>query len=628
MLNSGQFNNNFKINLRSIVLIAIDILIIFIAYLITMFVYGVEFILYLKDIPLIGAVCIVIFLLNGLSMTVWRYASFDELNRLIWSSITVATLYIGIAYMIWPYDNHFVFSMLFAVAYLVGLIVSRLIYCIYYRSRRYSTNVSRKRVAIIGGGYLGATVLRNIAVLRDVIYDPICIFDDDQSKLSRKIGGVKIVGNLDRIPDVCKRLKIDELILAISNMDEKQRERIFSLCEQTDCKIKKVPDIEKILVEGENEGGFKLENIKIEDLLGREVVELSDENVRNGLKGKVVLVTGGGGSIGSELCRQIAMCEVKQLIILDIYENNAYEIQQELIRKYGSRLDLHVEIASVRDSEKIEEIFKLYKPQFVYHAAAHKHVPLMETNPEEAVKNNIFGTYNVAMSAHNNNVEKFVFISTDKAVNPTNFMGATKRFCEMIIQSMKDFSKTKYSAVRFGNVLGSNGSVIPLFKRQIENGGPVTVTHPNIIRYFMVIPEAVRLVMTAGATAENGTVFVLDMGKPVRIADLASKMIKLSGYIPNKDIDIVYTGLRPGEKMYEELLVKSDNVIKTGHDKIFVENLEQVTREEVSNALCELNEVLKTKSREKLIEKMCQFVKTYTPTPNENAEEEVKKAVS
>lgn len=332
--------------------------------------------------------------------------------------------------------------------------------------------------------------------------------------------------------------------------------------------------------------------------LGRERIVFNNQEVFDFLRGKVVMVTGGGGSIGSELCRQIAKRAPKELVVVDIYENNAYDLQQELKMEYGGNLNLKVEIASVRDREKVRELVEFYRPQIIFHAAAHKHVPLMEECPEEAVKNNVFGTYNVVHAADEFGVDKFVLISTDKAVNPTNVMGATKRFCEMILQSMKGVSKTEYAAVRFGNVLGSNGSVIPLFRRQIEAGGPVTVTDKRIIRYFMTIPEAAQLVLEAGAMAGSSEVFVLDMGQPVKILDLAENLIKLSGYVPYVDIDIVETGLRPGEKLYEELLMKSDGLIKTTSSKIFIERQQEISQQEMDQKLEILRQALQRGDRE------------------------------
>lgn len=617
-------------NFRTIIVLLIDIIILTASFFFTTLVFGYDVEKYAWNLLIMGVICAVVFIINKLSMSIWRYASFSEINKLFWSTLASTALYVLISYFIFPTGEHFRFSVIYALVYSYALIASRIIYCLYYRVVNKVTKLEKKRVAIVGAGYAGIAVVRNIKIMKKNCYTPVCFFDDDPAKINRFVNGVKVVGNIDSIQEYCKEHKIDIIIIAISEMTNSQQERLYHAVSLTDCQVKRIPILEDLLSE-DKPRDIKMEDIKIEDLLGRQTITVDETGmVKESLKDKVVMVTGGGGSIGSELCRQAAKCDVKKLIILDIYENNAYDIQQELIREYGDKLDLHVEIASVRDVNKMDEIIGFYKPQIIYHAAAHKHVPLMETNPEEAVKNNIFGTYNVAMMADKHKVEKMVFISTDKAVNPTNVMGATKRFCEMIIQSMKEISNTKYAAVRFGNVLGSNGSVIPLFKAQIAKGGPVTVTDKRIIRYFMTIPEAVQLVMTAGIAAENGTVFVLDMGRPVKIDDLARRMIMLAGYIPDKDIKIEYTGLRPGEKMYEELLVDKDDVKTAVQDKIFVEDLEEVKRSDVEKALQEFSEVLKTRDKMLVVNTIAKYVKTFTYTPNDkkvvNVKEEVKQA--
>ena len=394
-----------------------------------------------------------------------------------------------------------------------------------------------------------------------------CIIDDHEGCHGKLLRGVPIVGGRDKIQDAVSQYGIDEIIYAIPSSTTKTKKEILDICKETGCKLLTLPGMYQ-LINGDVSVA-KLKEVEIEDLLGREPIQINTEEVLGYVSGKVIMVTGGGGSIGSELCRQIAGHKPKQLIIVDIYENNAYAIQQELIRKYPN-LDLVVLIASVRNTKRIETIFEQYRPNIVYHAAAHKHVPLMEDSPNEAIKNNVMGTYKTAMAADKYGAEKFVLISTDKAVNPTNVMGASKRICEMIIQMMNQKSNTNFVAVRFGNVLGSNGSVIPLFKQQIAEGGPVTVTDPNIIRYFMTIPEAVSLVLQAGAYARGGEIFVLDMGEPMKILDLAINLIKLSGYKPYEDIDIKFTGLRPGEKMYEELLMDEEGLKKTANKMIFI----------------------------------------------------------
>ena len=395
----------------------------------------------------------------------------------------------------------------------------------------------------------------------------VCVIDDNPSKKGKYIHGIRIIGGRDMIQQAAKKYDAEEIILAIPSASTKDTRDILRICNLTECKLKILPGMYQLI--NDEVGVSNLREVSIEDLLGRDTINIDLESVGQYVSNKRILVTGGGGSIGSELCRQIASHQPKQLIIVDIYENNAYEIQQELIRKYP-QLNLVVLIASVRNTERIDAIFEKYRPNIVYHAAAHKHVPLMEVSPNEAIKNNVFGTYRTAQAADKYGAEKFVLISTDKAVNPTNVMGASKRMCEMVIQMMNRQSKTNFVAVRFGNVLGSNGSVIPLFKKQIAEGGPVTVTDPNIIRYFMTIPEAVSLVLQAGAYARGGEIFVLDMGEPVKIVDLATNLIKLSGYKPGEDIEIKFTGLRPGEKMYEELLMSEEGLKKTANKMIYI----------------------------------------------------------
>ena len=445
----------------------------------------------------------------------------------------------------------------------------------------------KTNVMLIGAGAAGNAILKEIESSRYLNLSVKCIVDDDRDFQGKLLRGVPIVGGRDKILEAVPRYGIDEIIFAIPTADVTTRKEILDICKESGCKLRTLPGMYQ-LINGDVSVS-KLREVAIEDLLGREPIRINTEEVLSFVTGKVVMVTGGGGSIGSELCRQIAEHEPKQLLIIDIYENNAYDIQQELIRKYP-KLDLKVLIASVRNTSRMESIFAAYRPQVVYHAAAHKHVPLMEDSPNEAVKNNVFGTYKTALAADKYGVEKFVLISTDKAVNPTNIMGATKHICEMIMQYMNSRSDTSYVSVRFGNVLGSNGSVIPLFKKQIEEGGPVTVTHPDIIRYFMTIPEAVSLVLQAGAYAKGGEIFVLDMGEPVKIVDLAQNLIKLSGYRVNEDIRIEFTGLRPGEKMYEELLMNEEGLSKTANEKIFIGRPMEFDYEEFERQLQHLKE--------------------------------------
>ena len=420
---------------------------------------------------------------------------------------------------------------------------------------------------VIGAGEAANLIIKEIVNSNFSTMVIKCIIDDDKGKWGRFIQGIKVVGGRDKIVECADIYDVDEIIVAMPSASRAEIKNILEICKDTNCKLRSLPGMYQ-LVNGEVDVS-KLRDVDVEDLLGRDPIKVDLDSILGYVKDKTVLVTGGGGSIGSELCRQIASHQPGRLIILDIYENNAYEIQQELLLKYP-KLDMIVLIASVRNTNRINKIFEVYHPDIVYHAAAHKHVPLMETSPDEAIKNNVFGTWKTAQAAAMNNVKKFVMISTDKAVNPTNVMGASKRICEMIIQTFNKYYETEFVAVRFGNVLGSNGSVIPLFRKQIEAGGPVTVTHPDIIRYFMTIPEAVSLVLQAGAYAKGGEIFILDMGEPVRILDLAKNLIRLSGYKIDDDIRIEFTGLRPGEKLYEELLMDEEGMRETENRLIHI----------------------------------------------------------
>jgi FlaA1/EpsC-like NDP-sugar epimerase len=425
----------------------------------------------------------------------------------------------------------------------------------------------QKRILIIGGGDAGALIIKEMLAHNELKSKPVAIIDDDNTKTGRKINGVPILGGRELIAETIIKKKVEEIIIAIPSANRKDVNDLFNICSETNCKVKILPSVSQLI--DESVVMQKIRDVDIEDLLGREPVKLDTEEISTYLKGQTILVTGAGGSIGSELCRQIASFNPEKLIMLDNYENNLYDIQNELLY-VNPDLKLISVIANIREKPRLENIFAQYMPDVIFHAAAHKHVPLMEANPTEAIKNNVFGTLNVAECADKYKAKRFVLISTDKAVNPTNIMGATKRIAELIVQGMGRHSKTEFSAVRFGNVLGSNGSVIPLFKRQIEQGGPVTVTHPEVIRYFMTIPEAVQLVIQAGAMAKNGDIFVLDMGQPVKIYDLARKLIKLSGFEPDEDIKIEFTGLRPGEKLFEELLMAEEDLKATRNDKIFI----------------------------------------------------------
>lgn len=502
--------------------------------------------------------------------SVWRYASADELIN-IFFAVSCSTagqfMYCFFTHNDMPRSFYAIFWFL-----LIGMTCFvrfgyRILRVFQNKRRSITGRKTGINVMVIGAGAAGNMILKEIESSRYLNLNAKCVIDDHSGCHGKLLRGVPIAGGRDKILDAVQHYSIDEIIFAIPSASPQTKREILDVCKESGCKLRSLPGMYQ-LVNGEVSVS-KLKEVEVEDLLGREPIQINTEEVLGFLSGKVVLVTGGGGSIGSELCRQIAAHSPRQLIIVDIYENNAYEIQQELLRRYPN-LNLTVLIASVRNTNRIDSIFRTYRPDIVYHAAAHKHVPLMEVSPNEAVKNNVMGTYKTARAAIQYGTKKFVFISTDKAVNPTNVMGATKRICEMIVQMMNRKSDTNFVAVRFGNVLGSNGSVISLFKKQIAEGGPVTVTHPDIIRYFMTIPEAVSLILQAGAYARGGEIFVLDMGEPVRIADLAANLIKLSGYRPGEDIEIKFTGLRPGEKMYEELLMYEEGLRKTANSMIFI----------------------------------------------------------
>ena len=568
---------------------------------------------FLKFAPIYTVFTIFVFAQLRLYNSLWRFASFSELNRVIIASV-ITTIFniVGMTAFIqrMPLSYYIIGAVLqFGLTLMIRFSYR---YINLERGRREKDAKPLHNAMIIGAGAAGQTLIKELKSSGEVKSKACCVIDDNPNKWGRVMEGVPIVGGREDILINVKKYKIDQILFAIPTASAQARREILNICKETDCELKQLPGIFQ-LANGEVSMS-KMRPVAIEDLLGRDTIKVNMEEIFQYLKGKVILVTGGGGSIGSELCRQIAAHEPKQLIIFDIYENNAYDIEQELRRKYPE-LNLKVLIGSVRDSKRINQVFETYKPQIVYHAAAHKHVPLMETSPNEAIKNNVVGTYKTAYAALKNGVERFVLISTDKAVNPTNIMGASKRLCEMVIQSMDKISKsghtewlpflhehadkhvngqmvpdpedhmavntegntaaqgkgkTDFVAVRFGNVLGSNGSVIPLFKKQIENGGPVTVTHPDIIRYFMTIPEAVSLVLQAGTYAKGGEIFVLDMGEPMKIDTLARNLIKLSGYKPDEDIRVVYSGLRPGEKLFEEKLMAEEGLERTENELIHI----------------------------------------------------------
>lgn len=518
--------------------------------------------------PINILITFLIFYLFKLYHSLWIFAGITEMQN-VFSACVVASGAQLIGMKLLNYNVPRSYYFLYGGVLLLLTVGSRFAYRLLRTTIRKYKNIGEiTKVMVIGGGEAANIIIKEIKSSEHVNNTVVkCIIDDAPEKQGKYIQGIKVVGNKRNIVECVTLYNIDEIIIAMPSVSKKSISEIVEVCKETKCTLKILPGIYQ-LMNGEVSVS-KLRKVQIEDLLGRDPIKVDLNSIMDYVSGKVILVTGGGGSIGSELCRQLAAHEPKQLIIVDIYENNAYDIQQELKNKFP-KLNLVVLIASVRNSRRINSIFNTYHPNIVYHAAAHKHVPLMEDSPSESIKNNVLGTWNTALAAELYGAERFVMISTDKAVNPTNIMGASKRICEMIIQTYNNRSKTEFVAVRFGNVLGSNGSVIPLFKNQIAMGGPVTVTHPDIIRYFMTIPEAVSLVLQAGAYAKGGEIFVLDMGEPMKILDLANNLIRLSGYKPNEDIMIEFTGLRPGEKLYEELLMEEEGMQDTENKLIHI----------------------------------------------------------
>lgn len=566
-----------------------------------------------KMIPFDIVLTLVIFLLFKLYQSVWRYASASELINIAFAVLScgIIQLCVFLIFGIKVPRSYYLFYMFFLGAGAASIRFSyRFLRILRNRHLQSKNGGPCNNVMIVGAGSAGNSILKEIESSSYVTMKVKCLIDDNKGCHGKNMRGIPIVGGREDIAKAVDTYDINEIIIAIPSAPRSEIKKIVEICKDTGCKIQMVPGMYQ-LINGEVSIS-QLREVDIEDLLGREPVKINIDEVAGYIKGKTVLVTGGGGSIGSELCRQLAAHEPGRLIIVDIYENNAYDIQQELKIKFP-KLKLTVLIASVRDELKINQIFEEYKPEIVYHAAAHKHVPLMEDSPGEAIKNNVFGTYNTAKAADKYGVKRFVLVSTDKAVNPTNIMGASKRMCEMVIQMMNERSKTEFVAVRFGNVLGSNGSVIPLFKKQILAGGPVTVTDPNIIRYFMTIPEAVSLILQAGAYAKGGEIFVLDMGEPVKILDLAENLIKLSGYKVGEDIEIVFTGLRPGEKMYEELLMNEEGLKETENKLIHIGRPIEFNREEFETSLDKLYKV--SVDEPKLVKKcVSEVVTTYKPS--------------
>ena len=600
-----------KCKMRQIILLAIDGILCALSFVITLALLGF-------DISRFSLIPIIIYVaINETFLLLFR--CYDSLWK-CGGEREVASIFVACFCAVLPSAaiialTHSKLNLAFYVVNVLMIIVAMVSVRVVYRTMRrllmymqVNQNApSSSRVLIVGAGKAGNMILRELFENPELKKLPVAVVDDDIHKIGKSVFGVPVLGTTEDISTIVERENIDEIIICIANINAKRKRKIIDICKNTRAKLKTIPGIYEIIDGKVNV--TKIRDVQIEDLLGREPVKINLSEMDDIINNKIVMVTGGGGSIGSELCRQIAKYNPRQLIIVDIYENNAYDIQQELIRHYQEELNLL--IASVRDEDKMNTIFENYRPEIVFHAAAHKHVPLMEDSPCEAIKNNVFGTLNVAKLSNKYKIEKFVLISTDKAVNPTNIMGATKRCCEMIIQSLNKTSDTEFVAVRFGNVLGSNGSVVPLFKKQIEEGGPVTVTHEEVTRFFMTIPEAVSLVLQASAMAKGGEIFVLDMGEPVKIIDLARNLIKLSGYEPNVDINIKVTGLRPGEKLYEEVLMDEEGLTRTSNDQIRIGKPIKIDEVEFKRALNILKRVAENNQDEKVDIIMKSIVPTY-----------------
>lgn len=612
-----------------------DILLINIAYILALYLrfdsitpkFMVYFDVYIKMALFITVIKLAVFNFFNMYNTLWKYASVKELRNIVLAiiisnSITISFLFItqsnlprGVYAIVTLLEMFLIGGMRFSCRVLSKEnIISRL--------RKREMKKSKKRVLIVGAGDAGAMVIREFRNHEKLNSEPIAIIDDDKTKKGSTINGVKVVGGRKDILRVTEEYFIDEIIIAMPSASKEEIKEILDNCKETRCKLKMLPGIYELI---DGKVSIKeIRDVEISDVLGREEIRVDLEKICSYITDKTVMVTGAGGSIGSELSRQIVGFKPKRLILLDIYENSVYDLQMELNRIHPD-LNLQVYIGSIRDRERLKEIFEMEKPQVIFHAAAHKHVPLMEDSPKEAIKNNVFGTLNLAQLSDEYELERFVMISTDKAVNPTNIMGASKRLCEMIIQSINVHSETEFVAVRFGNVLGSNGSVIPLFQKQIEEGGPVTVTHPDIIRYFMTIPEAVQLVIQAGSMAQGGEIFILDMGEPVKIMDLARDVIRLSGFEPDVDMPIKITGLRPGEKLYEELLLEEEGLTNTSHNMIFVGLPTFTDYKLLLKSLEELKDLMKDDNIENFISQVKRIVPSYKDNREVNKEIEEKR---
>lgn len=604
-------------HIRRILLAAADMLIINLALYLALYIRfdtDIPYTYYefaVQSLIIIPMIQLGIFYLFGLYRSLWEYASIEEMVQIFLATLSAAVFNLAIRFIT---GNVLPLPVYVAEWMLMCLLVggSRLSYRFIRKAKRRADKkvLYRKpsRVMVVGAGRAGSMLIKELKNYTNSV--PVVAVDDDIAKRGTKINGVPVVSGRSRIKELAAKYNVNDIIISIPSASKKDMAEILRMCKETGCGLKILPNVFELL--NEQASVSQLRDVNIEDLLGRDEINLDMDEISGYLKNETVIVTGGGGSIGSELCRQIARFCPKKLIIFDIYENNAYDLQNELLHTYKGALDLEVLVGSCRDRIRLKEVFEKYRPGVVFHAAAHKHVPLMEGSPCEAIKNNVFGTLNTARRADDYGAKKFILVSTDKAVNPTNIMGASKRLSEIIVQSMNRMSKTKFAAVRFGNVLGSNGSVIPLFQKQILQGGPVTVTHPEITRYFMTIPEAAQLVIQAGAITTGGEVFVLDMGEPVKIAELARDLIRLSGLIPDVDIKIEYTGLRPGEKLYEELLMAEEGLEKTAHRKIFIGKQSDMSFKEVIMCIKALENSME--SDEMLRETMAKLVPSYKYT--------------
>ena len=605
MKNKGEKTVKFIKKHRNIYLRLMDIFIIAISYYITQFIIGDSLTL-TKEMnrTIINTIIIAIIIYGGVLQIFRTYKNITRYENgkdyLIYVlacliSCTIMVLFNITSIMDIVDERINLVASLIIVTSIIGYRVCiRMILTERYKNKE-ETNNSKKNVLVIGAGEAAKILLGTIKTSMKDTYHVVGLIDDNINKVNYAISGNKILGTRYDVPTICRENNVEVIFFSISNISNEDRKDILKICQETGCKVRILPGTKELIKNKNIMDSFR--NVEIEDLLGRDPIKLDNKNIGKLIENKVVLVTGGGGSIGSELCRQIIKYNPEKLVIVDIYENNLYDIEQELRFNYPN-MEIDAIVASVREKERLNEIFEEYKPYLVFHAAAHKHVPLMETSPLEAIKNNVFGTYNVVNCADEYKVKRFILISTDKAVNPTNIMGATKRLCEMIVQAKNKVSQTEYAAVRFGNVLGSNGSVVPLFKKQIASGGPVTVTHKDITRFFMTIPEAVSLVLQAMSGAKGGEIFVLDMGEPVKIYDMAENLIKLSGLEPNVDIQIKVTGLRPGEKLYEELLMAEEGLEQTKHDKIYIAEPMNIDMSMIINKLNKLSQLLNTANNE------------------------------